>query len=191
MRTRCATKGKQMNSKDAKGLSVIAIADGKKVGSVDHLYVDLTARKVVGFGASEGGGFLSRHSGGEELIDAKDVHSVGPDALTLKDLGAVDGSRTSAHEDELVHGDDLNGRKVVTESGTEMGDVASFEFDPNSFDISAVEVSPGLFKSHRMVNMADVLTIGDDALVVHNSVERDVHDPGEAGRFVVGDVEPK
>lgn len=179
-----------MNSKDAKGLSVIAIADGKKVGTVSHLFVDLAARKVVGFGASEGGGFLSRHSGGQELIDAQDVRSVGPDALTLKDLGAVDGSRTSAHQDELVHGDDLNNRKVVTENGTELGDVASFDFDPTSYAITAIEVSPGLFKSHRLVNIADVLTIGDDALVVHNSVERDVHDPGEAGRFVVGDVEP-
>lgn len=179
-----------MNSKDAKGLSVIAIADGKKVGTVSHLYVDLAGRQVVGFGATEGGGFLRSHSGGEELIDIEDVHSVGPDAVTLKDLGAVDGSRTSAHQADLIHGDDLNGRKVVTENGTELGDVASFEFDPNSYAITAVEVSPGLFKSHRMVNMADVMTIGDDALVVRNSVERDVHDPGEAGRFVVGDVDP-
>ena len=179
-----------MNSKDAKGLSIIAIADGKNVGTVSHLYVDPTDRKVVGFGASEGGGFLRRHSGGEELIDAEDVHSVGPDALTLKDLGAVEGSRTSAHQADLIRGDELNGRKVVTENGTELGDVASFEFDNHSYDLTAIEVSPGLFKSHRLVNVADILTIGDDALVVRNSVERDVHDPGEAGRFVVGDVEP-
>lgn len=179
-----------MNSKDAKGLSVIAIADGKKVGTVSHLFFDPVARRVVGFGASEGGGFLRRHSSGEELIDAEDVHSVGPDALTLKDLGAVEGHRTSAHQAELIYGDELNGRQVVTENGTELGQVSSFEFDPRTFELVAVEVSPGLFKSHRMVNSADILTIGDDAVVVRNSVERDAHDPGEAGRFVVGDVEP-
>lgn len=178
-----------MNSKDVKGLAVITIAGGKKVGSVSHLFFDPAARKVVGFGASEGGGFLRMHSRGEELIDAEDVHSVGPDALTLKDIRAVEGRRTSAHQDELIHAEELNKRQVVTENGTEVGQVASFEFDPRTFDLVAIEVAPGLFKSHRMVSAADIMTIGDDAVVVRNSVEREAHDPGEAGRFVVGDVE--
>ncbi len=75
-------KGTSMNSKDVKGLAVIAIADGKKVGSVSHVFFDPMARKVVGFGASEGSGFMRMQSSGEEIIEEEDVHYVRTDEQT-------------------------------------------------------------------------------------------------------------
>ena len=38
-----------MNSHDVKGRPVINIVDGEKVGTIDHVYLDLAAKRVVGF----------------------------------------------------------------------------------------------------------------------------------------------
>ncbi|MEJ7762338.1 MAG: PRC-barrel domain-containing protein [Thermomicrobiales bacterium] len=178
-----------MNSKDVKGISVIAIADGRNTGKVSHVFFDPGARKVVGFAAAEGQGFL-RPKTSEEMIDAHEIHSLGPDALTLKNADEVAGSETTTAMDHLIDAEELNKRQVVTEAGTLVGTVSSIDFDPKSFDLLAFEVSAGLLKSHRMVSAADIMTIGADTIVVRNSVETAPAEAGEAGRFVVGDVDP-
>jgi sporulation protein YlmC with PRC-barrel domain len=43
-----------MNSKQIRGLSVINIADGTQVGTVDQVFLDLAAKLVVGFSITNG-----------------------------------------------------------------------------------------------------------------------------------------
>ena len=36
-----------MNSKDIRGLTVISLADGTQIGTIDQVYLDLAAKQVV------------------------------------------------------------------------------------------------------------------------------------------------
>ena len=184
-----------MNSKQLKGLTVVSIADGEKLGAIDQVYVDPANKQVVGFALRHGGGLLSPDAGAPDLIDVDDVHALGPDAVTLSGKQAIRGDQTRARLDQLMEVDDLTRLKAVTEGGTAVGGVASVEIDDRSFRLQQIEVSPGFFRSNKHVPIEQVISIGHDLVVVHDAVCAEESgstaeaDTGER-RFVVGDVTP-
>lgn len=169
-----------MDSKHVKGLSVISISDGAKVGTIQRVYLDPAGRRIVGFVVGTGGLFGNT----EGIVDAADVNSIGPDALTVDQPSAVRQDVALGQEGQLIDLDDLSKLKVVTEGGTYVGQVDSCEFDPTTFRLTAIVVSPGFFKSNKTVPINEVVSIGTDVVVVANrvcepeSVEAAV--PGEA-----------
>ncbi len=58
------------------------------------------------------------------------------------------------------------GRRVVTEGGTNLGDVVSLGFDEHTFAITEVEVSPGFLKTNTHIPLDHLIRIGQDVLVV-------------------------
>ncbi len=190
-----------MNTKQIKGLAVISIADGTKLGSINHLFVDPAGKRVVGFSVGSGHGLLSHEPDQGLIVDAGDVHSLGPDALTLTDASAARGESTNTAYSGLVDADQLTKRKALTEGGTLVGQVASLEFDPVTYRLTGIEVSPGFFKSNRMIPIEQVTNIGEELVKVADEVcAGDPDDPASgsstvtsssANRFVVGDVETK
>jgi uncharacterized protein YrrD len=62
--------------------------------------------------------------------------------------------------------DDVVGRKVVTEGGTNLGEVVSLGFDEQTFAITEVEVSPGFLKTNTHILLDHLVRIGQDVLVV-------------------------
>jgi len=163
-----------MNSKQIKGIAVVSIADGTKLGTVDEVYVDPSDRRVVGFTLhSGGGGFLSRHRH-DGLIDVSDIHSLGADALTLDDASKVQDDAPKARDAGLLSIDELVKRKVVTENGTYVGQIATVEFDETDFRLAQIEVSPGFFKSNKHVPSNLVRSLGGDVVIVADEVVSDV-----------------
>lgn len=155
-----------MNSKQIRGLTVINIADGTQVGTIDQVFLDLAAKQVVGFSITQGRGPFGGALDNAPTVAASAVHSLGPDALTLDDVAAahaawVDGAYGSI---EPVH--DVVGRKVVTEGGTDVGQVAAVEFDERTFAITEIEVSPGFMKSNTHIPLDQLVRIGQDVVVV-------------------------
>ncbi len=190
-----------MNSKQVKGLSVISIADGKKLGSVNHIFIDPVQKQVVGFSVGGSHSLLSSDPDQGMVVYAKDVHSLGPDALTLTDTSAARGDATNSTYGGLLDAEQLTKRKVLTEGGTMVGGVASLEFDPSTYRLTGIEVSPGFFKSNRIIPVEQVTNIGEEIVMVSDAVC--AGDPNNAGaggstvtsssvnRFVVGDVDSK
>ena len=159
-----------MNSKDVRGLAVLAIGDGTKVGTIDHAYLDLAAKRVVGFSISGGVGPFGGAREGAPTVAASGVRSMGPDALTLDDVAAAHAAWTGASYGPLAPLDELAGRKVVTEGGTNVGEVASIAFDDRTFDLTEIEVSPGFFKTNKHIPIEHLVRIGQDVLVVADAV---------------------
>ena len=155
-----------MNSKHVKGLQVISIPDGKQVGKVEHVYLDRSARRITGFGIVEHGGLLSTRPEETLLVDADEVHSLGADTMTLDSAAPTQGAQTSGRFGDLLPIDRLAHRRVVTESGTAVGSVDSVDFDETSYQLTAIEVSPGLFKSAKRVTVDQVVSIGEDVVLV-------------------------
>lgn len=182
-----------MNSKQLKGLAVISIADGEKLGTIDRVLVDPAAHKVVGFGVRHGGGGIiptPMDSADEELIDVDDIHALGQDAITLDDKGKVRGDNTRAQGAKLIDLDELTKLKVVTEGGTYLGDLASAEIDEISYAFKELEVSPGFFQSNRHVPISQIVNIGHELIVVSDAVAADesATTDSSARRLVVGDA---
>lgn len=186
-----------MNSKHLKDLAVISIADGEKLGTVSHTYVDTAAKKITGFAFTAPSGVFAPESA--PRVDAAHVHSIGPDALTLDDKSAVQGGPLDEGGAQLVELSALAKQKVVTEGGVLVGQVASVEFDGQAFHLTQFEVSPGFFKGNKMVPIAHVTSIGPDLIVVADAVLAEPEPKTDGGedaaaatetRFVVGDIEP-
>jgi sporulation protein YlmC with PRC-barrel domain len=155
-----------MNSKDIRGLPVISIADGTHVGTIDQVYLDLGAKQVVGFSITNGVGPFGGARDSAPTVAASRVHSLGPDALTLDDVATAHAAWVGGQYGALVSLDDLAGRKVVTEGGTNVGDVASVGFDEQTFALTEVEVSPGFLKTHTHIPLDYLVRIGQDVVVV-------------------------
>lgn len=169
--TELASEETNVNSKHLHGLAVISIADGEKVGTIDRVFVDMSAKRIAGFSIAQSSGMLHLQPGGDaEFVDADDVHALGPDAMTLSDRNAVRGDSVGARLDSLIELGDLLRHKVVTDGGTSLGQVASLEFEPTTFAVDSLEVSPGFFQSNIQVPAEQVLNVGSELVVVEESV---------------------
>lgn len=155
-----------MNSKQIRGLTVINIADGTEVGTVDQVFLDLAAKQVVGFSITDGIGPFGGGRDNAPTVAASSVHSLGPDALTLDDVAAAHAAWVRAAFGALVPLDDVVGRRVVTEGGSNIGDVVSLGFDEQTFALTEVEVSPGFFKTNTHIPLERIVRIGQDVVVV-------------------------
>ena len=76
-----------MNSTQLKGLAVIDLAAGTKVGTVNHALLDPASMRVVAFAIA--GGRLGGASDAPLTVAATAVHALGPDVLTLDDAPAA------------------------------------------------------------------------------------------------------
>ena len=148
-----------------KGLPVITMAEGKQIGKIDDLIVD-PERKAVSWLRLHSGGML----GGERLwVSAEAVHGVGADAVTIN---AEADARAPADAPEalaLVKAKrGVIGSKVMTENGERVGEVCDYEFDPDTFALTALSVPPGMnvVGEILMIPGDKVLTIGQDMIVV-------------------------
>lgn len=158
-----------MNTKRLKGLAVVSIADGRKVGTVHEVYVEPTERRVVSFGLRQPGGLLHAASGPPLVVDTDNVHALGSDALTVDDASALREAAGGGHPG-VVSGEDLTKRKVVTEGGIYVGQVVSVEIDPATYRLTAIEVSPGFFRGNKLIPDAQVTSLGADVVVVSDLV---------------------
>lgn len=155
-----------MNSKQIRGLTVINIADGTQVGTIDQVLLDLSAKQVVGFSITNGVGPFGGARDNAPTVAASGVHSLGPDALTLDDVTAAHDAWVGAAFGTVVPIDDVLGRRVMTEGGTNLGEVVSLGFDERTFAITEVEVSPGFLKTKTHIPFDELVRIGQDVLVV-------------------------
>lgn len=163
-----------MKSQHVNGISVVSIGTGEKVGSVSELLLDLHEKRIAAFvlGGSSGltGGVLSSDAAPPQYLPADQVHAIGPDALTVQDGTVV--NETGPAED-VTPLSDLTKRKVVTEGGTYVGQIASVELDEQSMRLTHLEVSPGFFKSNQMVDTGQIITVGPEMVIVDDAVCED------------------
>jgi sporulation protein YlmC with PRC-barrel domain len=156
-----------MDSHEVKGRPVVGIADGTRVGTVDRVYLDLAARRVIGFGIATAGRRFGTGAGEPEpTLAASAVRSLGPDALTVEDAAAAHAAWVAGNYQEVTAADDLVGRKVVTEGGTDVGHVAAVEFDAVTFAVTGLAVSSGVFRSKTAIPATSIVRIGPDVVVV-------------------------
>jgi len=179
------------SNQDMHGCPVISIETGQRLGTIDQVVFEPDGRKVAAFTVQSNtvGGIISPERPTASWLLGGDIHAVGPDAVTVAKPDAL--KETIERKDYLLAADLLR-RKVVTEGGAQIGDVAAIHFDPQSLAVTDVEISRGFFKTNPQISFDHVVTVGHDVIVVD-----DATDTGEAStqripepqnRTVVGDV---
>ncbi len=154
-----------MNSKQVKGLAVISIADGAKLGVIESASLDIASKCIVGFAVAPSDG-----AGEPQFVTCADIHALGPDALTLDDASKMSGAQTKPEGSEFVDLSELLKSKVVTEGGTFVGQVTCIEFGLDSYRLTQIAVSSGFMRGNDTIHADDILNVAGELVVVADAV---------------------
>lgn len=161
-----------MNGRDANQLlsmPVIAVNEGKELGRVKDVLFDPERHTLLGF-------MVSPNAGMEALkfVDRDQIEAIGDSAITVSASAALQevSSQPRAQEivDSCLH---LRGTNVVTETGNSLGTIDKILID-DSGNVTAYHASSGLlgFGDKTDILPQEVISIGDDAIVVMHSAEQ-------------------
>ncbi len=164
-----------MDIKALKGLAVVAVQDGQRLGEVSDVLLSPAERRIVRLQVSSGGLFGGRTT----QVEMGAVSSVGPDAVMIpsRDVVRAEAEETSR---ELLSLSEFTNLRVVSDQGRLVGTVAGAEVETPSGRLLTVEFAPvglsGLFGRRQSVPIDRVISIGRDVVVVPESAAQESPD---------------
>ena len=152
-----------MKASRLNGIAVVSIADATKEGTVRDTVLDPNRRRVVALSIQPTGG------GPQKTVSVKDVHSVRRDAVTIRDRDVLRQEHPIRGDSEVMQSK-LKGKRVLTERGKVIGNVAEVEIDPESFSIIGYELSTGFMSdltgNREKLSADDNVHFGRDVFIV-------------------------
>lgn len=155
-----------MRSAALKGMAVVSIAEGTRLGRVDDLLIDITERRVVALNCSE--------SGKRFIVPFQFVKNIGQDAITVESsqVTQVDGQGMQAPN--VVRLDEFMKLKAVDEAGTLVGTVSQLDIDPATGTLVSIEAHKGgllgLGGTTTSVAAENIKAVGPELMTVGNIV---------------------
>jgi uncharacterized protein YrrD len=158
-----------MDVKSIKGIAVVSIEQGEKVGTVDDVLFDLDRKRIIAFKLIKPG-FL--RAGGIAL-KMEDTQSIGKDAVMIQNRERI----RELKDERDLHGradyDAISSLRVVTQDGTYVGNLATVQFDPHTGAFTHLEVTgPGFMdrlRRNQVVGISEVVSMGTDVVVIPDS----------------------
>lgn len=171
-----------MDAKTLKGIAVVAIKDGEKVGAVDKVRFDLERRGLAALTVGTGGLI----GGQTYYLPAASIQSVGGDAVMIPDRSVLLTDSAADRFQQYPTLEDLQSLKVVTEGGAVAGSVSTVHFDETDGSLTEIEVEPpgltGVFRAHLHVPIGQVISIGRDVVVIPNNYGNDSEERSDQAR---------
>lgn len=166
--------------KELRGLAVVDVTSGRKLGTVDDLVISPEDGAVLAIVL--GGGMFG---GTKSYVDAADIRSFGQDAIT------VTGEEVARGEDDVsdmvreAHGSarTLPGNKVVTENGALLGTVSDYFIDEESRRVTGLRIGGGLLSSEDGLAADRIVSVGPDAIIVRDEGQEPELEAGEQSRW--------
>jgi uncharacterized protein YrrD len=168
-----------------KGLPVVTMAEGKRIGKVDDVLIDPDGKGVAWFRVHSGGIL----GGDRWWVSARAVHGMGEDAVTIKSEADVLAPADAPEAEAMVKARrTIIGSKVVTENGEQLGEVRDYEFAPDTFALTYLFVPPSMNLFGQLLTIAAdrVLMIGEDAILVSAGALQSAEAVGVAERRAGG-----
>ncbi|HLH63565.1 MAG TPA: PRC-barrel domain-containing protein [Ktedonobacteraceae bacterium] len=155
---------------DLRGIAVVSLANGAKIGSVDDFYFDPATSQVYAFKLKTG--LFSR-----KILHVSDIQGIGQDAITCPDESAIQSESEESQLSSLPNGEALPTFRVMSASGTVVGSVGEVLLDtsnPTTVQITGVVLSGGLLqhlgvRSSTMIKAQDI-HYGQHVLVIPDAV---------------------
>ena len=155
---------------DIVGTQVITRSNGRRLGMVSQLWVDLDRLEVVAVGLQEN--VLSKViASNEKTMLLTDIRQMG-DVILVDDDMVLDGDVNTAPFNSLVNSE------VITESGEVLGKVRGFKFDVISGKLETIVVAsfglpqiPDQVVSTYELPVEEIVSTGPDRIIVFEGSE--------------------
>ncbi len=153
-----------MDAQTLKGMAIVSVQQGTKLGYVEQPLLDLTARKVIALQV--------KGESGTFIVPFDAVAAVGPDAITVASSTATQTPSTGGAADDLRDLDGLRKLKIVDQAGTFLGTISHVEIDPASGAITQLAAHTGgmlgLGGTTTTIDAQAILTVGAELLTVNS-----------------------
>lgn len=170
-------KGKK-TGKELMKMQVISLSDGSIVGQVLDVIYNPNQGRLIAVTIPVGGSFLG--GGKTLLLRTEDMHSLGEDAIIVKDPNAAREVDRSAKDFGDEAGEAVLGKRLMTDDGSFLGSIVDVLIDRESRRITAYEVGGGLWhdlmKGQTDVPVEHISSIGADVVIVPASVKNTIHE---------------
>lgn len=153
------------------GKPVISTTDGKKIGTVDDIFVDPENLEIPALVISKGS-LLKREI---KAIPVDQVQVWGEDSLLVKGTDVVVGEEQLPELDSWIYVSDLRARNIITLDGNRIGELDDLLID-KSGEISGYKVAQGYSKDVLVFEgfgaqpprlpISSLRSLGQDAVVV-------------------------
>lgn len=157
---------------DLRGLAVVTIDNGKKVGTIEDFYFDPKTNAVLAFVVKTG--LLSRRA-----FLADTIHAVGVDAVTTSSESALVKGDDQETLQGLPLGEQLRQYRVLSEGGTVIGTIGNIILDvttPTAISVVGFELAAGIRArisgNYPTFDAKSVTSYGHDVLVLPDSIAR-------------------
>jgi sporulation protein YlmC with PRC-barrel domain len=144
-----------MKASTVKGMPVLSLTEGARVGNVKDVLLDTAALRVTML--------LLSTSDGESMVPFEKVRSIGSDAVTIESTAATEGAtgQTAVVGNRAVG--EILGLPVTSADGAHLGSVHDLEFDGRDGRLTELAVHKG-----------GMLGIGGTSLTVPASAIRSI-----------------
>lgn len=145
------------------GMALISVREGVRLGTLEGVAIDTTDGRVRYLY------FKGADARADGAVPWDAVRAVGEDAITVDALESAVATVPAIDQEHLTSF--VGDRPVVTESGTRLGHVTTYDLDEVTGRIERYHVSTGGFFGHLMkrelcVSRGAVRALGQDAIVV-------------------------
>ncbi len=148
------------------GKSVVALDNGKKVGSCDDFYFDLANNTLYALRVKTG---VFSH----QILLVSAINTIGQDAITTATEESLNNESDDSHLASTAQGSKLLSYRIMSASGTVVGNVGNVLLDvqtPNALRIAAFELTGGILGRisgrYAEVSISQLLRYGEDVLVI-------------------------
>lgn len=171
---------------DIIGKPVVTMADGKRLEKVRDIVFDEESHQMLGLLVA-GSGLLGK----EQFIPFMNIHSIGSDAVIISKEEDI---RPLSSDEKVLNAVNnqkpLKNKKVLTESGKDLGTIADICFDETSGTVEGYEVTGGIFadmyNGRPMVPAPNTLKIGEDVVFVPDETADKMREKAGGIRKAVG-----
>jgi uncharacterized protein YrrD len=167
------------NGKELIGKPIYGITDGRQVGSVKDLFVDLDLKLLKGIYLGREG-LISRKI---RFITRENVAVFGIDAVMTTQSDVIEDSAQLPEVDVWLRREDLQGREVETSGGTKVGTVGDLLFDEQAqvagVVLSRVHVSGPIAEKKVVLRSAIIEPGGREGAMIVDLSMTEKHVSGE------------
>jgi uncharacterized protein YrrD len=159
-----------ITTQNIKGMSVVSIQNGEKIGSVSDIIIDADKLQVAAIVLSKGN-LWNREV---EMVPAEEVQVWGRDVILVRRHNVVNKQMSLPEGQHWLYADEhIRGRYVVSVNGKRIGQISDVTISQAgkllSYQLSQVFIDGPLSES-KAIDVSATHSLGEDVLIV-NSVE--------------------
>ena len=158
-----------------RGLAVVSVSDGKKIGSCEDFYFEPQAQRVYGLRVKTG---LLSH----KVVPVASINAVGQDAITIPNEDVLRSESDLEGVPNLLSSEGLKNYRVMSVGGTLVGSLGNVLLDtstPNALRVAEYELSGGIREQlsgkYPTFAASQVVSFGQDVLVIPDEVAQSLH----------------